>query len=112
MTLKWGSFMNNEIKEILDKLNKNKNEIKDYCYYPDDILSCDDLIKLLDYLTNLQERIDKTIEKIKPKIELLEMNKQAIMRILEPSNGHLLVDVNYKLKVWNELLDILKGEDK
>ncbi len=48
--------MDNEIKEILDRLNKDKDEIKHYCYYPDDVLNCDELVKLLDYFTKLQQK--------------------------------------------------------
>ena len=46
--------MNNEIKEILEYLNKHKEGLKDNTYYPEDLLSCKDLLFLLDYITNLQ----------------------------------------------------------
>ena len=57
-------------------------------------------------------RIDKAIEYINSKLESLKMNKEAIMRILEPSNGYLLADVNYKIQKWERLLSILGGNNE
>ena len=95
--------MNNEIKEILDKLNKNKNEIKDYCYYPDDVLSCDDLIKLLDYITNLQE-LNETSSKEIDNLQKHCYNQKAKIKELQEENERLKGNVsvrehNYKLLV-------------
>lgn len=56
--------MNNEIKEILDRLKYCKEHDEEDNYYPEDIFFKDDPYILLDYITNLQERIDKAIEYI------------------------------------------------
>lgn len=47
--------MNDEISEILDNLIKNKEKLKDKTYYPEDLINSEDLILLLDYITNLQK---------------------------------------------------------
>lgn len=46
--------MTNQIKEILGNIN---DKWKDY--YVQDIVSGDDLKQLLDYIINLQEKLDK-----------------------------------------------------
>lgn len=50
--------MNKEIKEIIDIINKNYED------YIENYLSSEDVKKLVDYITNLQETINKTIEYI------------------------------------------------
>lgn len=73
----------------------------------------DEIIKDRDLeIIILQQRIDKAIEYINSKLESLKMNKEAIMRILEPSNGYLLADVNYKIQKWERLLSILGGNNE
>lgn len=47
--------MNNDIKEILDRLFVYKNENDEMKYQPEDILTIDDVWLLLDYITNLQK---------------------------------------------------------
>lgn len=50
--------MTEEIKEILDNLYRYKDE--DYMkYQPEDILTIEDVWLLLDYITNLQQDLDK-----------------------------------------------------
>lgn len=58
-----------------------------------------------------QQRIDKAIDYIKDKLSSLNMNKSAIMRIVEPSNGYLLADVNYEIQKWERLLEILGDKE-
>ena len=50
--------MNDEIKEILDRLFVYRNENDEMKYQPEDILTIDDVWLLLDYITNLQEEND------------------------------------------------------
>ena len=59
----------------------------------------------------LKEDKKKAIEYIKDKLYSLNMNKSAIMRIVEPSNGHLLADVNYEIQKWEKLLEILGDKE-
>lgn len=49
--------MDNEIKEIIDRLNEDKEEIRHYEYYPDDVLTCEELVKLIDYITNSEQKV-------------------------------------------------------
>lgn len=51
--------MDNEIKEIIDRLNEDKDEIKHYEYYPDDVLTCEELVKLIDYITNSEQKVQE-----------------------------------------------------
>lgn len=52
--------MNDEIKEIIELINTKYED-----YYIDDFLSGGDVKKLVDYITNLQQRIDEAIQYIK-----------------------------------------------
>lgn len=56
--------MNDEIREILDNLIKNKECLKNETYYPEDLINGEDLISLLDYITNLQNENQKLKEKL------------------------------------------------
>ena len=60
--------MNNEIKEILDRLFVYKNENDEMKYQPEDILTIDDVWLILDYITNLQEEN----EELKANLEMYE----------------------------------------
>ena len=62
-------------------------------------------------IARLKEEKAKAIEYIKDKLSSLNMNKSAIMRIVEPSNGHLLADVNYEIQKWERLLEILGDKE-
>ena len=48
-----------EIKEILDRLFVYKNENDEMKYQPEDILTINDVWLLLDYITNLQEKVNQ-----------------------------------------------------
>lgn len=50
---------NEEIKEILDLLNFNKDTILNRTCRVEDFMSREQIIKLLDYITNLQQDLDK-----------------------------------------------------
>ena len=83
--------MNNEIKEILDNLNKIANAE----YYPEDLLTYRECKQLLDYIIGLRQeneklnnRIDNCAEEI-----LKEINK----------NNHLSVGV--ALAIRQKLID-------
>ena len=57
--------MKDEIKEILDKFEFVKKEPNKLSYYPEDLLSREEMWLLYDYIINLQGRIDKATEYIK-----------------------------------------------
>lgn len=91
--------MNNEINEILYNIEKIS---KGQCY-PEDVLDSDDCKNLVNYITNLQERISKAIEYIN---ENKHLGMFADCR--EPEE-----DWNYDLEINpRDLLNILKGDDK
>lgn len=56
--------MNEEIERILDTLKENYDDIG-LSYYPCDLFNRDDPKILYDYIMELHERIDKTIEILK-----------------------------------------------
>lgn len=49
--------MNKEAKAIVDYLEEEREAIRTLCYYPDDVLNCEDLIMLMDYIKQLEEEI-------------------------------------------------------
>lgn len=58
--------MNEEIKEILDLLNFNKDTISNGTCQLEDFMSREQIIKLLNYITNLQQEN----ETLKAKLEI------------------------------------------
>jgi hypothetical protein len=105
--------MKDEIKEILDRLNKDKDEIKHYCYYPDDVLTCEELVKLIDYITNLQKERDKNLDNVmflsKVNDEKQDIIDKAI-EILNQLNETLPTDLVYSEIAHAEY--ILQGSDE
>lgn len=51
--------MNKEVKTIVEYLEENREQIQGSSYYPDDVLTCKDLIMLMDYIKQLEEEIKK-----------------------------------------------------
>ena len=119
--------MNNEIKEILEYLNKHKEGLKDKTYYPEDLLSCKDLLLLLDYITNLEkekERLKQDLsyyqgygadmlhknngleERIEKAVEYIKSKKRTITKY-EAEDTRLPIDT-FMYGVDN-LLNILNG---
>jgi ASC-1-like (ASCH) protein len=84
--------MTNEIKEILDILTFNKEDILNKICSVEDFVSREQIIKLLDYITNLQQRIDKAVEYINNEYDV------------EPHELYGLVSAD-------ELLNILRGDE-
>ena len=64
--------MNKEIKEILDLLNFNRDTISNGTCRVEDFASREQIIKLLDYITNLQqenERLNTIIDELEKYLE-------------------------------------------
>ena len=104
MILKWGRFMNNEIKEILELL-------KEDLYIPQEdnreykLLDKGDDKTLLDYITNLQKDLRDACEVI----EQLKKDKlKAIEYIKEKARNNCWIDQYESC----DLINILKGEGK
>ena len=57
-------------------------------------------------------RCNKAIEYIENKIEYLNEQKRLITNILTPQNGYLKTDIEIEISKYQELLNILKGEEK
>lgn len=53
--------MSKEIKAIINDLEEERERIRTKCLYPEDVLDCEDLIKIMNYIKQLQQRIDKAI---------------------------------------------------
>ena len=101
--------MNNEIKEILE----DNGELM--VRYKDDSFECFDTLpkNVLDYITNLQQRIDKAIEYIN---FLTNHYKEQLSTPIEDT--YFDNDTNRKgyilsiIACLTTLLDILQGSDK
>ena len=57
--------MNKEAKAIVDYLEEEREAIRTLCYYPDDVLSCEDLIMLMDYINQLETNIEEVSNNIR-----------------------------------------------
>lgn len=110
--------MNNDIKEILDKLKSNN--------YPF-VISSIDINKLLDYITNLQKENDRLKEilhwkqiennifyksRIDKEVEILEEEKKIPekLTIYDCIDAYSKFDINDNRKAINEILDYLKSK--
>ena len=85
--------MKDEIKEILDNIND-----KWEAYYVQDIVSGNDLKRLLDYITNLQKRLDFMIDRNDEKQDRID----KALEIIEQKRG--------EYDIPDELEKLLKGE--
>lgn len=130
--------MNNEIKEILDRLFVYKNENDEMKYQPEDILTIDDVWLLLDYITNLQEenknlkneQISKyqTLKELQEENDKLKEDKSKMFETAVKRNNQLLdriynaieyLDIDEEILETCEIYDvngievykILKGEN-
>lgn len=90
--------MTNEIKEILDEMK----EVALYSTASDLVRELDskDCMILLNYITNLQQRIDKSIE-------LIDKEDVHIFRQLDKNRYISNFDTTIKV----ELLNILRGDE-
>lgn len=51
--------MNKEAKAIVDYLEEEREAIRTLCYYPDDVLNCEDLIMVMDYIKQLENLLSR-----------------------------------------------------
>lgn len=51
--------MNKEAKAIVDYLEEEREAIRTLCYYPDDVLNCEDLIMVMDYIKQLENKLSR-----------------------------------------------------
>ena len=120
--------MNNEIKEIIDRFNFVKKEPNKLSYYPEDLLTREEMWLLLDYITNLQEenkelkkyfesdmeiraklltRIDRLNNIIKVKTDFIE----ELVQIIATARDYELHDKVYtRGKIYEEKIQSLKGD--
>ena len=83
--------MSEDIKEILNELKNEDNYIEDYGFRYKKI-ALDDVWYLLDYITNLEQRIDKAIEYMNNYIEVED------------------APINERIKIeFKEVINILTG---
>ena len=57
--------MNKEVKAIIEYLNEEKEAIRKGFYYPNDVLSYEDLTMIIDYINQLETNRDEAIDFIK-----------------------------------------------
>lgn len=92
--------MNKELKEILENI---KNKYEDY--YVQDIVSNNDLKQLLDYITDLQERLDFMIDRNDEKQDRIDKAREYIA-------SQKIIFKDYDIVVDNQLKNILEILDK
>lgn len=107
--------MSDEIKEIVDDLIKNRDKLVRGFYFPEDLLGTLDLIKLIDYITNLQnenERLRTVLngseEKRKKAIEYITNNKLYTFKYDDEELFEITTDKIAK----DNLLKILGGDEE
>ena len=89
--------MSEELKEILDALDYNNDiDLADIKRYPLSLTTKQQHI-LFDYVTNLQERIDKAIEYIKENY-MLKFDEEHPLRMTDKAD-------------WEGFLEILGGKE-
>lgn len=64
--------MNKEAKAIVDYLEEEREAIRTLCYFPDDVLSCEDLIMLMDYINQLETNIDEALKRNEQVLKMIE----------------------------------------
>ncbi|MBO7696536.1 MAG: hypothetical protein J6T10_28245 [Methanobrevibacter sp.] len=108
--------MTNEIKELINNLIEYRNS--DYtCKQPEDCLTIEDVWLLLDYITNLQEEINKlTAESTEweSKCYDLENRIDKAVEYLTDEKREFSEDCYYKICETleaRELLNILRGDE-
>lgn len=106
--------MNKEIKEIFNKYGKEKYN-DEYCLeFETYIIELQELKKIYDYITNLQERFNALLEahKIADELETEYQNRinKAIEYIETKYNVLLLSEPPKQAFKKEDLLNILKGE--
>lgn len=98
--------MNDDIKEILDRFNFVKKEPNKLSYYPEDLLSREDMWLLYDYITNLQQENERLKEENKH--IFANVNDDELLR----SNAMNWAEAqDYKLRIEKviRILETLKG---
>lgn len=125
--------MKDETKEILNKLLEyfKVSNINDFGYEKDKLISYEEAQILLDYITNLQEEVNKLTaesteweskyyEADNDRHKLFEQKEKAIEYINENKHLSMFADCREPEEDWNydleinpkDLLNILNGDDK
>ena len=69
--------MNKEVKAIVEYLEEEREAIRKKHYYPDDVLNCEDLIMLMDYINQLETDRDEAIELLSKGITFCKNDSQG-----------------------------------
>lgn len=94
--------MFNEGKEIVKFLEEKRELIEKKCYYPDDVLNSEDLIKLMDYIILLEAEVDSRTNFYKNTKELYLKILDRVKQLEEENNQ--LKDECYKKRNDNKSL--------
>lgn len=109
--------MSKEIKAIINDLEEERERIRTKCLYPEDVLDCEDLIKIMNYIKQLKEennkKLDRLInleEKTKDKInELQQRIDKAIEYMKYNATSNYFDEEKNMFRREIDLLEILKG---
>lgn len=114
--------MFNKGKEIVEYLEENREQIQGSSYYPNDVLTCKDLIKLMDYIILLEAEVDsrtnfykntkelylKTLDRVKQ----LETNRDEAIKYIEnvwySKNTTNINDIGYTTNKFLKIKEILE----
>lgn len=90
--------MSEEVKAIINDLEEERERIRTKCLYPEDVINCENLIKIMDYIKQLQQRISKATKFIEMEVGIIptlrggymardELTKVGIGELYEILNG-------------------------
>lgn len=96
--------MFNEGKEIVEYLEKNREQIQSSSYYPNDVLTCKDLIKLMNYIILLEAEVDSRTNFYKNTKELYLKTLDRVKQQAK-ENRHLCEKEELHLNRIDELTD-------
>lgn len=93
--------MFNEGKEIVEYLEENREQIQGSSYYPNDVLTCKDLIKLMDYIILLEAEVDSRTNYYNNTKKLyLDTSKRLTQ--LETNRDEVIKELkNFKNNAWS-----------
>lgn len=99
--------MNDEIKKILNRFDFVKKEPNKLSYYPEDLLTREDMWILYDYITNLQQAVKNTKETADDMLYELNEENEKIKSRIEKANEFIkntpLYEITYDYNMEDEL---------
>lgn len=83
--------MNREVKEIVEYLEENREQIYGLSYYPDDVLTSRELIMLMDYINQLENTLNEVRKKCETNIRMFDSGKSYSIAVKDTSKDILKI---------------------